>query len=99
MYGNAAHEKLVDSGDWREPLDLATHRYMREDVACGLAFLVSVARWAGVPTPVATGLLSIASAVVGEDLGRAGRTLESLRLTRLSQAELTTLLSRGLSRT
>lgn len=96
MYGNAAHEKLVDSGDWREPLDLMTHRYMREDVACGLAFLVSVARWAGVPAPVASGLLSIASALVGEDLGGAGRTLETLGLADLSRADLTALLNRGL---
>ena len=36
----------------------STHRYMREDVAYGLAFLVSVARWAGVAAPVARGLLA-----------------------------------------
>ena len=41
MYGRRAHDGLVDSGDWREPLDLRTHRYMREDVACGLALLES----------------------------------------------------------
>ena len=43
MYGNA-HDKLTDSGDWREHIDLTQHRYMREDVEYGLAFLVSVAR-------------------------------------------------------
>lgn len=95
MYGNAAHEKLVDSGDWREPLDLATHRYMREDIACGLAFLVSVARWSGVPSPVASGLLAIASALVGEDFDRAGRTFETLGLSGFSRAELAELLTRG----
>ena len=98
MYGNAAHEKLVDSGDWRESLDLATHRYMREDVACGLAFLVSVARWAGVSTPVAAGLLAIASALVGEDFARAGRTLETLGLAEMSRNELAALLTQGLPR-
>jgi len=28
MYGRAAHEKLTDSGDWREDINLQTHRYM-----------------------------------------------------------------------
>ena len=33
MYGNGAHEKLVDGKDWLEPLNLNKHRYMREDIA------------------------------------------------------------------
>lgn len=95
MYGNSAHERLVDSEDWRENLDLLTHRYMREDVACGLAFLVSVAEWAGVPAPVAKGLLAIASAIVGEDLRSAGRTLEKMGLAGLSKEEMNQLLQQG----
>lgn len=95
MYGNAAHEKLVDSADWRERIDLLNHRYMREDVACGLAFLVSVAQWAGVKAPVAGGLLAVASAITGEDLRAGGRTLENLGLAGLSQAEMKLLLERG----
>jgi hypothetical protein len=46
MYGDA-HQKLADSGDWREHIDLRTHRYMVEDTVLGLAFVVSVALWAG----------------------------------------------------
>ena len=46
MYGDA-HKKLVDSGDWREHIDLHTHRYISEDTELGLAFLASVARWCG----------------------------------------------------
>jgi len=49
MYGNLAHDKLTDSGDWREQLRLTEHRYMREDVQIGLAFMVSVAEWVKVP--------------------------------------------------
>ena len=97
MYGNAAHERLTDSGDWREHIDLQTHRYMREDVACGLAFLASVAEWAGVPCPVARGLLAVCSAIVGEDLRSTGRTLESLGLAGMTQAEMRQLLTEGLS--
>lgn len=95
MYGNAAHEKLVDSSDWREKLELSSHRYMREDVACGLAFLVSVGEWSGVDVPVARGLLAVASAVVGEDLRKTGRTMENIGLADLSREKMRDLLQRG----
>ena len=94
MYGDA-HQRLVDSGDWRERIVLTEHRYMTEDIHCGLAFLASVADWAGVPAPVATGLLAVASAVCGKDLRRGSRTLEALGLAGLSRAGMATLLARG----
>ena len=94
MYGDA-HNRLVDSGDWREHIVLTEHRYMTEDIHYGLAFLVSVADWAGVPAPVATGLLALASAVCGKDLRRGRRTLESLGLAGLSRAEMAVLLAQG----
>jgi len=95
MYGNASHERLVDSNDWREPIDLLTHRYMREDVACGLAFLVSIGAWAGVPTPVAAGLLAIASAVCQESFEESGRTLGTLGLAIHDRDSLRVLLDAG----
>ncbi len=95
MYGNLAHEKLTDSGDWREHLVLTEHRYMREDVAMGLAFLVSVAEWAGVSAPTATGLLAIGSAICQDDFRLTGRTLESLDLASLSISEMQALLKTG----
>jgi opine dehydrogenase len=88
MYGRKVHKKLTDSNDWRERIVLTEHRYMREDVEHGLAFLVSVCEWAGVPCPVARGLLNIGSAVVGKDLRKQGRTLESLGLSGLSIEEM-----------
>lgn len=97
MYGNAAHERLVDSGDWRESLDLTQHRYMREDVAYGLALLVSIGRWAGVATPVAAGLLAVASAAVGEDFFVTGRTFESLKLQMLAHENMINILKNGIS--
>ena len=87
MYGDA-HKKLVESGDWREPVPLREHRYMTEDVVFGLAFLVSVARWARIPAPLAEGLLAIASAILGKDLSRGERTLQALGLASLSKDEL-----------
>ncbi|SDD17931.1 NAD/NADP-dependent octopine/nopaline dehydrogenase family protein [Ruegeria marina] len=95
MYGNLAHDKLVDSGDWREHLVLTEHRYMREDVAVGLALLVSVADWAGVPAPTATGLLALGSAICDDDFRQTGRTLENLRLAGLDRAGLQVLLRDG----
>lgn len=97
MYGNLAHDKLVGSGDWRERLELTRHRYMREDVAYGLAFLVSLADWAGVPCPVARGLLAIGSAICGEDFARGPRTLPALGLDRLDRAGMRRLLGEGIA--
>jgi len=94
MYGDA-HKKLVDSGDWREHIDLRTHRYMLEDTVLGLAFLVSVARWAECDVPVAKGLLALAGAILGRDLTCGPRTLEALGLAPLSRAEMTRLLDEG----
>jgi opine dehydrogenase len=94
MYGDA-HQKLVDSGDWREHIDLRAHRYMLEDTVLGLAFLVSVARWAGCDAPVAQGLLALAGAVLGRDLRQGPRTLDSLGLAPLSRAEMKRVLHEG----
>lgn len=94
MYGDA-HKRLVESGDWREHIDLRSHRYMVEDTALGLAFLVSVARWAGCDAPVASGLLAIAGAILGRDLRRGPRTLDALGLASLSRSEFKQLLEQG----
>ena len=94
MYGNA-HKRLVDSGDWREHIDLHTHRYMTEDTVLGLAFLASVARWARVDAPLTNGLLAMAGAILGHDLRKGPRTLEGLGLARLSRTELQALLREG----
>lgn len=95
MYGNAAHDRLVVSSHWRETLDLHTHRYMREDIQIGLAFIVSAGRAAGVPTPVAAGLLAIASSIVGQDLYEDGRTFESVGLGGMGVEELRQIILEG----
>ncbi|WP_418317648.1 NAD/NADP octopine/nopaline dehydrogenase family protein [Piscinibacter sakaiensis] len=94
MYGDA-HKKLTDSGDWREKIDLHTHRYMLEDTVLGLAFLASVARYAQVDAPVAHGLLAIAGAILGRDLREGPRSFEALGLAELSRGDLQALLQRG----
>jgi len=95
MYGRRVHQKLTDSGDWKERIVLAEHRYMREDVEMGLAFLVSVCDWADVACPVARGLLALGSAVLGRDLRKGERTLEALGFAELSRDAMRSLLREG----
>lgn len=96
MYGRAAHDRLTDSGDWREHIVLREHRYMLEDTRLGLSFIVSVGKWLRQPTPIASGFLAIASAIVGRDLYAEGRTLERLGLADMSRKQMRTMLSDGL---
>jgi opine dehydrogenase len=57
MYGRGSHDRLTDSGDWRERIVLTAHRYMLEDTRIGLSFprFLSVSS-AGVATPAGAGL-------------------------------------------
>ena len=94
MYGDA-HKQLVKSGDWREHIDLYSHRYVTEDIVLGLAFLASAARFAGVDAPVAHGLLAVTGGFLGRDLRRGPRTFEALGLAGLPPDELTRRLHDG----
>ena len=98
MYGRGSHDRLTDSGDWRERIVLTEHRYMREDLQLGLSFLISVAKLAGVSTPLANALVTIGGAICGEDFVKNGRSLESLGLGNLPRTELQTLLREGFGR-
>jgi len=95
MYGRGSHDRLTDSGDWREHIVLTEHRYMREDTRIGLSFMLSVAALAGVPMPLAHAFLSIGSAICGEDFMQTGRTLKGLGLGHLDRAALQDLLRKG----
>jgi opine dehydrogenase len=94
MYGDA-HRQLVKSGDWREHIDLHTHRYIAEDTELGLAWLASVARWSGVAAPIAHGLLAIVGGFLGRDLRVGPRSFESLGLAALDRDALRRLLHEG----
>jgi opine dehydrogenase len=95
MYGRGSHDRLTDSGDWRERIVLTEHRYMREDLRLGLSLLVSVAGLAGVETPLAKSFLAIGGAICGEDFLETGRTLESLSLGGMNRTEVQRLLREG----
>jgi opine dehydrogenase len=96
MYGRGSHDKLTDSGDWREHIVLTQHRYMLEDVRIGLSFLVSCGELAGVATPLARAFLAIGGAICGEDFMQTGRTLASLGVGDLGKDRLKALLAEGL---
>jgi opine dehydrogenase len=97
MYGRGSHDRLTDSGDWRERILLTEHRYMREDLRLGLSLLVSAAELAGVATPLARSFLAIGGAICSQHFFAAGRTLESLGLGSLNRSELQHLLREGFS--
>jgi opine dehydrogenase len=94
MYGDA-HKRLVKSGDWREHIDLQSHRYVAEDTELGLAFFASVARWAGVDAPVMHGLLALTGSWLGRDLRHGARTFDALGLKAMTQSELQQMLHEG----
>jgi opine dehydrogenase len=95
MYGRGSHDRLTDSGDWRERIVLTEHRYMLEDLRVGLSFLISAAELAGAETPLAKSFLAIGGAICGKDFMRGGRTLKSLGLGELDRAGLQALLREG----
>jgi opine dehydrogenase len=98
MYGRGSHDRLTDSGDWRERIILREHRYMREDLRLGLSLLVSVADVAGVATPLAKAFLAIGGAICRGNFMKDGRTLASLGLGGLDRNQLQTLLREGFER-
>lgn len=95
MYGRGSHDRLTDSGDWREHIVLTQHRYMLEDTRFGLSFLLSVAALTAVAMPLAQAFLQIGSTICGEDFMRTGRTLAGMGLGNLDRARLQALLRGG----
>jgi opine dehydrogenase len=95
MYGRGSHDRLTDSGDWRERIVLTEHRYMMEDLRLGLSFLVSVAHLAGVATPLAKAFLAIGEAVCGADAGAQRRSLKTLGFGHLDRNQWQELLREG----
>jgi opine dehydrogenase len=77
MYPPDAHDRLVASNLWRETLDL-DHRYIHEDVLCGLVLNVSLAREAGVAMPVGEAILALLGGALAVDPFAVGRTARSI---------------------
>lgn len=54
------------------------HRYLNEDVPMGLGLYTSVARIVNVDTSIQDGIISLASALLGKNLRKEARTIQSL---------------------
>jgi hypothetical protein len=64
------------------------HRYVTEDVPCGLVPMSALGDAVGVATLVIDGLIALSSATLGRDLAREGRNLEHLGLAGLTAGEV-----------
>ncbi|WP_424812793.1 NAD/NADP octopine/nopaline dehydrogenase family protein [Roseococcus sp. YIM B11640] len=95
MYGRRSHDRLTESGDWRERILLQSHRYMMEDTRLGLSLLISAADLAGVEAPLARGFSAIGAAIRGDAPDHSGRTLADVGLGGLSRDELRQVLHHG----
>lgn len=85
MYPPDAHDRLVASNLWRESLDLE-HRYLSEDVLCGLVLNTSLGRLAGHPMPQSESMLQLLGVALGIDPFEVGRTAASLGITDVADA-------------
>ncbi len=94
MYPRIAKKLLMESRLWHEKIDY-NHRYVTEDIGCGLAFLISVANYIGLEVPIARSLITLAGVVAGTDFMETGRTLKSLGLSQLSAKNLEEILING----
>jgi opine dehydrogenase len=68
--------------------DSLQHRYYREDFGHGLLPFIELAAIAGVATPVADALFTLAQALVGTDYRQGGRTAEAMGIAGMSKREL-----------
>jgi opine dehydrogenase len=56
------------------------HKYVTEDVPCGLVPMSALGEAVGVATPVIDGLIALSSAMLGRDFRTEGRNREYLGL-------------------
>jgi len=71
------------------------HKYVIEDVPCGLVAMSSLGRAAGVATPVIDGLIALTSAMLRRDFRAEGRNLVALGLAGKSADEIRAIAESG----
>jgi opine dehydrogenase len=71
------------------------HKYVIEDVPCGLVPMSSLGRAAGVATPVIDGLVALTSGMLGRDFRTEGRNLDVLGLAGKSVSEIRSIVESG----
>ena len=73
---------------WTPTPPSLNHKYVIEDVPCGLVAMSSLGQAAGVATPVIDGLVALTSAMLGRDFRAEGRTLDALGLSGKSVSQI-----------
>ncbi len=71
------------------------HKYITEDVPCGLVAMSALGDAVGVPTPVIDGLIALSSAMLGRDFMKDGRNLQYLGLAGKSAEQIMEIFERG----
>jgi len=71
------------------------HKYVTEDVPCGLVAMSALGGAAGVPTPVIDGLVALTSAMLHRDFRAEGRNLDRLGLAGKTPAEIRAIAEAG----
>jgi opine dehydrogenase len=71
------------------------HRYITEDVPCGLVPMAALGDAVGAATPVIDGLIALSSASLGRDFMAEGRNLEHLGLTGRNAAQVSRIFEVG----
>jgi opine dehydrogenase len=71
------------------------HKYVVEDVPCGLVAMSGLGQAAGVATPVIDGLIALTSAMLRRDFRAEGRNLERLGLAGKGVAQIRALVESG----
>lgn len=86
-YGLLNPERMRHRWKFREKIDYS-HRYVTEDIDCGLSLWGSLGRRIGVETPLADAFLRIAGAARSDTRGRSDWTLEHLKVPNVAAARL-----------
>jgi opine dehydrogenase len=71
------------------------HRYINEDVGCGLMPMAEIGKLLGVSTPVMDALITLASVATGTDYRSEGLTLEKMGLAGVHPDDLADILQNG----
>jgi opine dehydrogenase len=79
--------------DWAPPS--LQHRFIIEDIPYGMVPMEQIGRLAKIPTPLTTAFIELACVLVGEDLRKRARDLDSLGLADLSIDELKRFFEEG----
>lgn len=88
----AVFREYAQTGGPKGPAGLHT-RFIYEDVPMGLCLMESLAAKAGIPTPIASALISLASALLQTDYRAQGRTLDNMNLSDKDINQIKSLIS------